>query len=273
MDFAARRGRAKIGPRKGPIAPYAEELGRAAIIESLANLRTFPDVRGAEAAGKLPCTAPISASPTGGCSASTRLRELFCRWRTGACGGFCDAALLKAGCPIPSTSSVLPTHRRLSMARSARNCAPGAKRKHWMWFVFPQIAGLGHSAAAQFYAIGSAAEARAYLAHPSLGPRLRQCTDLVLLTNGRSAHEIFGSPDDLKFRSSMTLFGAVADDPALFEAALKNIFPGAATLAPAIAFAAAPDRGEDKRPRFMKMSCANAIAPCCWRWRKNSTKL
>ncbi len=102
----------------------------------------------------------------------------------------------------------------------------GRKATHWMWFGFPQIAGLGHSAAAQFYAIGSAAEARAYLAHPLLGPRLRECTDLVLRTDGRSAHEIFGSPDDLKFRSSMTLFGAVADDPALFDAALRKYFSG-----------------------------------------------
>ncbi len=102
----------------------------------------------------------------------------------------------------------------------------GRKATHWMWFVFPQIVGLGHSPMARLYAIGSATEASAYLAHPRLGPRLRECTDLVLRIEGRSAHEIFGSPDDLKFRSSMTLFGAVAGDPALFDAALQKYFSG-----------------------------------------------
>jgi len=102
----------------------------------------------------------------------------------------------------------------------------GRKATHWMWFIFPQIAGLGHSPTARFYAIISAAEARAYLAHPLLGARLRECTDLVLQIEGRSAHEIFGSPDDLKFRSSMTLFGAVAGDSALFDVALQKYFSG-----------------------------------------------
>lgn len=84
--------------------------------------------------------------------------------------------------------------------------AAGRKRTHWMWFVFPQLAGLGHSAMARHYGLGSLDEARAYLAHPVLGPRLRQCTDLVLAASDRSLHDIFGAPDDLKFRSSMTLF-------------------------------------------------------------------
>ncbi|WP_188978728.1 DUF1810 domain-containing protein [Halocalculus aciditolerans] len=102
----------------------------------------------------------------------------------------------------------------------------GEKRTHWMWFVFPQIAGLGRSELARRYAISSRAEAEAYLAHPVLGPRLRECTRLVNAVDGRSAHEIFGSPDDLKFRSSMTLFAAVADDAEPFETALEQYYDG-----------------------------------------------
>lgn len=100
----------------------------------------------------------------------------------------------------------------------------GAKRTHWMWFVFPQIAGLGLSPTAQFYAIRSLDEARAYLAHPVLGPRLRDCTTAVLSVRGRTAHEIFGSPDDLKFRSSMTLFREAAAGEPLFGQALADYF-------------------------------------------------
>jgi uncharacterized protein (DUF1810 family) len=100
------------------------------------------------------------------------------------------------------------------------------KRSHWMWFVFPQIAGLGHSATARFYALANAAEARDYLTHPVLGERLRRCTDLVLAVRDRSAHDIFGSPDDLKFRSSMTLFAHVAPDGKLFAQALDAYFAG-----------------------------------------------
>jgi uncharacterized protein (DUF1810 family) len=103
----------------------------------------------------------------------------------------------------------------------------GAKRTHWMWFVFPQIAGLGLSPTAQFYAIASLEEARAYLAHPVLGPRLREATGAVNAVTGRTAHEIFGSPDDLKFRSSMTLFGGAAPEEAVFHAALDRYFAGA----------------------------------------------
>lgn len=91
----------------------------------------------------------------------------------------------------------------------------GCKRSHWMWFVFPQVEGLGSSQMAQRYAISSRAEANAYLAHPLLGPRLRECTQLVNEIEDRTATDIFGSPDDLKFRSSMTLFEAVADPRAL----------------------------------------------------------
>ncbi|RTM13268.1 MAG: DUF1810 domain-containing protein [Bradyrhizobiaceae bacterium] len=110
--------------------------------------------------------------------------------------------------------------------------ARGRKQSHWMWFVFPQIAGLGFSAMSQRYAIGSRAEARAYLAHPVLGARLIECTGLVLAVQGRSINAILGAPDDAKFRSSMTLFGAVSDQP-IFGAALARYFAGerdAATL-------------------------------------------
>jgi len=102
----------------------------------------------------------------------------------------------------------------------------GRKRTHWMWFVFPQMEGLGRSRMARRYAISSRGEAEAYLAHPTLGPRLRECTGIVNAVEGRSANEIFGSPDDLKFRSSMTLFEAAADDPAPFVTALDKYYDG-----------------------------------------------
>ena len=100
----------------------------------------------------------------------------------------------------------------------------GEKRTHWMWYVFPQVAGLGSSRRAQRYAISSREEAEAYLEHPILGPRLRECTEIVNGVEGRSANDIFGSPDDLKFRSSMTLFDAVADDSTPFRTALEQYF-------------------------------------------------
>ena len=103
--------------------------------------------------------------------------------------------------------------------------AAGRKRSHWMWFVFPQLKGLGRSATAQHYGIGSKAEAQAYWAHPLLGPRLRECTELVLAVDGSSAHEIFGPPDDLKFRSSMTLFAQATGEP-VFTRALEKYFGG-----------------------------------------------
>jgi uncharacterized protein (DUF1810 family) len=90
----------------------------------------------------------------------------------------------------------------------------GRKRSHWMWFVFPQLRGLGQSATARFYGIASLEEARAYLAHPLLGPRLDLCTKIVLESEGPSLHAILGSPDDMKFRSCMTLFSLATHDPA-----------------------------------------------------------
>lgn len=101
----------------------------------------------------------------------------------------------------------------------------GRKASHWMWFVFPQIRGLGHSPMAQKFAIASLAEARAYLGHPVLGPRLRECTRLALDVEGRSALEIFGHPDEMKFRSSMTLFSRAAPEDPLFKTALTKYFP------------------------------------------------
>lgn len=94
----------------------------------------------------------------------------------------------------------------------------GHKCSHWMWFVFPQLAGLGMSPTARFYGIAGLEEARAYLAHPVLGPRLLACTRAVLGVEGRSLHAIFGSPDDLKFRSAMTLFDRAGGEPAFREA-------------------------------------------------------
>lgn len=102
----------------------------------------------------------------------------------------------------------------------------GRKRSHWMWFVFPQIAGLGHSAMAQRYAIASLDEARAYLEHPILGARLRECSALVLAVEAMTAHDIFGAPDDLKFHSSMTLFHRADAGEAVFGDCLRKYFGG-----------------------------------------------
>lgn len=110
--------------------------------------------------------------------------------------------------------------------RALAELQAGEKRSHWMWFIFPQIAGLGSSPMARHYAIGSLDEARAYLAHPLLGPRLRTCTAAVNAVAGRSAHAIFGAPDDVKFRSSMTLFHVAAANELCFTEALARYFAG-----------------------------------------------
>lgn len=102
--------------------------------------------------------------------------------------------------------------------------AAGAKASHWMWFIFPQLRGLGRSAMAEHFGLAGRAEAEAYLAHPVLGARLRECTRLVLDVRNKTLHEIFGTPDDLKFRSSMTLFAAVAPEEPLFRQALDRYF-------------------------------------------------
>ena len=102
----------------------------------------------------------------------------------------------------------------------------GRKRTHWMWFVFPQIAGLGHTSTARHYAIKSLAEARAYLDHPVLGKRLRECAEVLLAVEGRSASAIFGYPDDLKLCSSMTLFARAAEPGSVFGRVLEKYYGG-----------------------------------------------
>jgi uncharacterized protein (DUF1810 family) len=102
----------------------------------------------------------------------------------------------------------------------------GAKRSHWMWFIFPQLRGLGSSPSAQHYGLASLAEARAYLDHPVLGARLRECTRRLLVLEGRSAAEIFGYPDDLKLRSCLTLFERASPQEQLFSEALRKYCRG-----------------------------------------------
>ncbi|MBD8554155.1 DUF1810 domain-containing protein [Rhizobium sp. CFBP 8762] len=102
----------------------------------------------------------------------------------------------------------------------------GAKRSHWMWFIFPQIDGLGFSPMAVRYAIRSLKEAVAYRQHPILGHRLTECTQAMLAHTERSAHAILGSPDDMKFRSSMTLFAATQSAPSIFQEAINQFYAG-----------------------------------------------
>ena len=111
-------------------------------------------------------------------------------------------------------------------AQALAELRAGRKQSHWMWFVFPQIDGLGVSEVSRFYAIRSAAEARAYLAHPLLGPRLIECSEAVLSAGGRTALEIFGSPDDMKLRSCATLFTRVAPPGSVFERLIERFFAG-----------------------------------------------
>jgi uncharacterized protein (DUF1810 family) len=115
-----------------------------------------------------------------------------------------------------------------------RELAVGRKQSHWMWFIFPQVAGLGQSPMSIRFAISSLDEAKAYLAHPVLGARLRKCSQLTLDVEGKTARDIFGSIDELKFRSSMTLFARAAPDEELFQRCLDKYFASAsdpATLA------------------------------------------
>jgi len=110
--------------------------------------------------------------------------------------------------------------------RALEEIAAGRKRSHWMWYIFPQFAGLGLSSTSRHYAIGSLDEARAYLAHPILGPRLIECAGATLTVKGRSAHDIFGSPDDMKLRSSVTLFSLVSPENSVFHRVLEKYFEG-----------------------------------------------
>jgi len=111
-------------------------------------------------------------------------------------------------------------HRALAEVRGGR------KLSHWMWFIFPQFAGLGRSSTSARYAIGSRAEAEAYLQHPILGPRLREIAEAAVSVEGRSAHEIFGTPDDLKLRSCATLFAEVSAPGSVFEWLLVKYYEG-----------------------------------------------
>ena len=104
--------------------------------------------------------------------------------------------------------------------------AAGNKTSHWMWFIFPQLKALGRSSIAKHFGIESGIEALAYWQHPVLGKRLKECTELVLAAGGKTVHEIFGSPDDLKFRSCMTLFAQVAPEEPVFSQALEQFFDG-----------------------------------------------
>ncbi len=113
-----------------------------------------------------------------------------------------------------------------SYDRALAEVTAGRKRSHWMWFIFPQFAGLGRSATSTRYAIRSRAEAEAYLQHPVLGPRLREITEVALGVEGRSAHDIFGSPDDLKLRSCATLFAEVSPPGSVFERLLGKYYAG-----------------------------------------------
>lgn len=110
--------------------------------------------------------------------------------------------------------------------RALSEVKSGRKRSHWMWYIFPQFDGLAFSSTSKHYAIKSVAEAEAYLSHPILGPRLLQCIEAVLGVDGRSAHEIFGSPDDLKLRSCATLFAFVSPTGSVFEQMLDKFFQG-----------------------------------------------
>ncbi len=107
-----------------------------------------------------------------------------------------------------------------------RELAAGCKTSHWMWYIFPQVSGLGHSTMARYYALSSLSEAASYRKHPVLGSRLLECTKLVNAVQGRSIREILGYPDDLKFRSSMTLFALTTEDNLIFLEALRKYYKG-----------------------------------------------
>ncbi len=113
-----------------------------------------------------------------------------------------------------------------SYASALQEIRSGRKRGHWMWYVFPQLRGLGRTSTSDFFGIASREEAEAYLAHPTLGARLRECVDALLAVNGRSAEQIFGLPDVLKLRSCLTLFAAAAPDDPRFTAALTKFYEG-----------------------------------------------
>ncbi len=128
--------------------------------------------------------------------------------------------------PDPFSLERFVAAQEATYTRAVAELRQGRKQSHWMWYVFPQMRGLGRSPLAQKYGIASAAEARAYLAHPILGPRLIECTQLALDADKASAGDIFPFPDDLKFRSCMTLFAQTAAEPSVFSAALRKYHGG-----------------------------------------------
>ena len=130
--------------------------------------------------------------------------------------------------------------QRSTYERALAELRSGRKRSHWMWYVFPQLAGLGRSATSRRYAIRNAAEARAYLDHPVLGPRLIECAAAVLDIDGRSAYEIFGSPDDLKLHSCATLFARASPPGSVFARLLAKYFGGREDEATVRLLASAP---------------------------------
>ncbi|HEY9383795.1 MAG TPA: DUF1810 domain-containing protein [Gemmatimonadales bacterium] len=111
-------------------------------------------------------------------------------------------------------------------AQALAELVSGRKRSHWMWYVFPQFDGLAFSSTSKLYSIKSVAEAKAYLAHPILGPRLLECAEAVVRVEGRSATEIFGSPDDLKLKSCATLFGSLLPSGSVFDRLLAKYYGG-----------------------------------------------
>lgn len=133
----------------------------------------------------------------------------------------------------------MPTETKLAEFVAAQNRVygqvlrelnAGQKETHWIWFIFPQIAGLGFSEMSRRFGVASLAEAQSYLGHDVLGPRLRECTELVLASPHQDIRAILGDPDDLKFRSSMTMFAAAAPEESIFEAALERFFGGKGDL-------------------------------------------
>ncbi|HEX7795543.1 MAG TPA: DUF1810 domain-containing protein [Vicinamibacterales bacterium] len=133
---------------------------------------------------------------------------------------------MSSDAPDPFDLKRFVSAQEADYTRALEEIAAGRKRSHWMWYIFPQCAGLGLSATSRHYAIGSLDEARAYLAHPILGPRLIECAEAALSVKGRSAHDIFGSPDDMKLRSSVTLFSLVSPENSVFHRVLEKYFEG-----------------------------------------------
>lgn len=134
------------------------------------------------------------------------------------------SALLRADDPHDLSRFVQA--QEVNYAQALAELYGGRKRSHWMWYVFPQFVGLGHSSTSKRYSIKSVAEAEAYLRHPTLGARLAECCEALLKVERRSAHEIFGSPDDMKLRSCATLFASVSAPGSVFERLLDKYFDG-----------------------------------------------